>query len=384
MPTKKKSAGKSAKARSAKSSPAKSKPTKPRTVKTAALNPGITLDQVINGAVGPFDSYCMGYMNPGASGDGYIATMKLSVDKVSLEGLDPGTEGIVSYDRCEKDDAYIGQINMGTASSFCGINGALWGYHLAIADAIAGGNLQPMFTYPGPDYPPDEKLPTQGIVPVYPVGPLLDAAVRLFGRMDKTGSGETDLRRFPPMPGAHVICANKDASQTGPGYIWSAIAIAIAQDRTQAANLFIEDANFIGPTQGTLPSNPRGANRRRASNRDRTQGVMPTPEQVEQMLMEYLQSIAKSMILCGQDQDVVYTEIFAGAKYLFVDEDEWGCALTCAPYVVLAQDAVSIFPAPSYLEGVTISQWEAALGLQPLPPAPVIPGSGGVGVDPNG
>jgi histidine decarboxylase len=384
MPAKSKTAQKSVKSKSVKRSPVKSKSTKSRPVKTAALNPGITLDQVINGAVGPFDSYCMGYMNPGASGDGYIATMKLSVDKVSLEGLDPGTEGIVSYDRCEKDDAYIGQINMGTASSFCGINGALWGYHLAVADAIADNSLQPLFTYPGPDYPPDEKLPTQGIVPVYPVGPLLDAAVRLFGRMDKTGAGETDLRRFPPMPGAHVICANKDASQVGPGYIWSAIAIAIAEDRTQAANLFIEDANFIGPTQGTLPSNPRGSNRRSGRNPSPDQGIMPTPAQVEQDLMDYLHAIAKSMILCGQDQDVTYTQIFAGAKYLFVGENEWGCALTCAPYVVLAQNAVNMFAAPSDLENATITQWEEALGLQPLPPAPVIPGSGGIGVGANG
>src|SRR4051794_35402511 len=149
---------------------------------------GMSLNDVVNGAIGSMDDYCMGYMNPGASGDGYIATMKLSVDKVSLEGLDKGAEGIVSYDRCEKDDAYIGQINMGTASSFCGINGALWGYHLAQADNLRGNML---FEYPGPMYPPDEKLPAQGTVPVYGVAPLLDAAERLFGRMDQTGDGQT-------------------------------------------------------------------------------------------------------------------------------------------------------------------------------------------------
>lgn len=75
---------------------------------------------VVNGAVGNFATNCMGYMDPGASGSGYIATMKLSVDSIPMDGLDPGAGDIVSYDRCEKDDAYIGQINMGTASSFCG------------------------------------------------------------------------------------------------------------------------------------------------------------------------------------------------------------------------------------------------------------------------
>jgi hypothetical protein len=34
--------------------------------------------------------------------------MKLSVDKVNVEDLDSGTDGIVSYDRCENDAACIG------------------------------------------------------------------------------------------------------------------------------------------------------------------------------------------------------------------------------------------------------------------------------------
>jgi len=320
-----------------------------------------SLSAVVDGAVGAFAPYCMGYMNPGASGGGYIATMKLSVDKVDMSGLDIGTGGIVSYDRCEKDDAYIGQINMGTASSFCGVNGALWGYHLAIADNIANGTLQPMFNYPGPLYPPDEKLPPQGVVPVYPVAPLLDATERLFGRMDKQGAGETDLRRFPPMPGAHVICANKDKSGPGPGYYWCIIGIAIAQDRNTQANLFIEDADFILATL----------------NPDETWS--PTPQEIEQQLQGNMQSVAKSMVLCGQDQDVVYTQIFLGAKFIFAGPTEWGCALTCAPYVVLAQNAIPSGAVPSALLNVTISQWEQAIGLTPLPQAPSPPDVGAIG-----
>jgi histidine decarboxylase len=324
------------------------------------------LSQVVNGAVGSFDPYCMGYMNPGASGDGYISTMKLSVDKVNVKGLDQGAAGIVSYDRCEKDDAYIGQINMGTASSFCGVNGALWGYHLAKADQIADDSLKPMFIYPGPLYPPDEKLPPQGPVPVYPVAPLLDAAERLFGRVDKQGPGERDLRRFPPMPGAHVICANKDASDAGPGYFWAAIAIAIAENRDTTANLFIEDADVIRA--------------KKVSNPDGTTTWVPTMEQVYAQLHQHLRNVTKSMILCGQDQDVVYTKIFAGVKYIFAGEDEWGCALTCAPYVTLARKAVPPGGAASAILDMTIDQWEQAIRLAPLPSAPVMPGVGGIGV----
>ena len=72
------------------------------------------------------------YLNPGASGLGYIATLKLSVGHL-IADMDFVLEGIVSYDRAEKNDAYIGQINMVTASSFCGLNGAIWGYDLALA-----------------------------------------------------------------------------------------------------------------------------------------------------------------------------------------------------------------------------------------------------------
>jgi histidine decarboxylase len=325
-----------------------------------------SLIDVVNGAVGASDIYSMGYMNPGASGNGYISTMKLSVDKVNIKGLDIGTAGIVSYDRCEKDDAYIGQINMGTASSFCGVNGALWGYHLAKSSTIADGLLKPLFTYPGPYYPLDEKLPKQGFVPVYPVAPLLDAAERLFGRMDKNDTGELDLRRFPPMPGAHVICANKDISGAGPGYFWSAIAIAIAENRETQANLFIEDANIIKAEKIT--------------NADGSISYIPTKEQVYEKLHEHLRNVTKSMVLCGQDQNVVFTEIFAGIKFIFANEDEWGCALSCAPYITLAKQAVPTDkPAASIIE-MTIDEWESTVNLSSLPPAPKTSDVGGIGV----
>ena len=94
--------------------------------------------QVVNQSLGSSKEYCMGYMNPGApSGEGYISTLKLSVGAVDVDNLDDITEVIVSYDRCEKNDAYIGQINMLTVSSFCGLNGAVWGYDLAIHNDIA-------------------------------------------------------------------------------------------------------------------------------------------------------------------------------------------------------------------------------------------------------
>ena len=305
--------------------------------------------EVVNGAVGDSPTNCMGYMNPGASGSGYIATMKLSVASIPMDGLDPGTGSIVSYDRCEKDDAYIGEINMGTASSFCGINGALWGYDLAVAPAIRDDALEPLFIYPGPAYPPGEAPMSQGSLPVYPVAPLLDAAERLFGRMDV----DADRRRFPPLPGAHVICANKNASQMGPGFFWSIIGIAIAEDREKQASLFIENC---------------GVDKASA-----------TPEQAKDALYTHITAVAKSMVRCA-NQNVTYTSAFIGGKFIDVKAGEWGCSLACAPYVVLAQNAIAKLEEPYELVDMTIDEWETSAAPKPLPPSQQNPRAGGIGI----
>ena len=294
----------------------------------AGLGLSMSLPDVVNGAVGSSDRYCMGYLNPGASGLGYISTLKLSTGKVSMKGLDAGTEGIVSYDRCEKNDAYIGQINMLTASSFCGVNGAVWGYHLAQADEIANGSLKPMF------YQSDgNKLQ----IPVYPVYPLLDCARRLFGMAGSL--------RFPPMPGAHVVCANKsytsDPAQ-GPCWVWAAIALAVAEDRNTEANLFIEDCGRAGVEYNGF-------------------------RQIIAYLDGTLHAVTKSMVMCGVDQNVNYIKIYAGYVLEFVEANHVGCALTCAPYVLLAKNAIPPGFPPEKILSMTISQWEQAVGLSALP-----------------
>jgi histidine decarboxylase len=213
-----------------------------------------------------------------------------------------------------------------TASSFCGINGALWGYHLAVADEIANNTLQPMYYQSQPGGPD---------IPVYPVYPLLDAAQRLFGTEPQ--------RRFPPMPGAHVICANKSATQKGPTWLWSAIAIAICDDREAQANLFIEDADSYGDQY-------------------------TTEDQVISFLEQAQHAVTNSIALCGQDQGVLFNKIFVGYKYIYADVNQVGCALTCAPYVVLARNAIPA-EGPASILNMTISQWEQAVGLPSLSPS---------------
>jgi histidine decarboxylase len=273
----------------------------------------LTLEQVVDGAVGPFDDYCGGYGNPGSSGLGYVSVLKLSTGMV-LKEMDTVLEGIVSYDRAEKNDAYVGQINMVAASSFNGINGSVWGYHVARHDGLIDGSIEPLMT---------RKRHDGAEIIVYPVEPLLEAGERLFGRDED--------RRYPLIPGAHVVCAVKEITTRGPTSVWSGIALAIAEDRERDSNLFIEDVG-------------EGA-------------AGDTDEERAQALHTRMEHIVESVILCGEDQDVKFKEIFVGFKTQWIPEGYVGCALTCAPYVVLAKNAVPD-PASGLLE-MSLSQWEA-------------------------
>ncbi len=276
------------------------------------MHSAMTRADVIYGAIGPFDDYCDGYGNPGSSGAGYICVLKLSTGTVARK-MDTVLDGIVSYDRAEKNDAYAGQINMIAASSFCGLNGAVWGYDAARHDDLAAGSVRPIMQRTRHD---------GAALPVYPVAPLLEAGERLFGTEAS--------RRFPLLPGSHVTCATKDITVSGPTSVWSAIALAIAEDRQRDSSLFIEDVGH---------DIPGGTNAER-----------------EAILHARMEHIVDSVVLCGEDQDVRYREIFVGFKTEWVPDGYVGCALTCAPYLVLARNAV---PDPaSGLLGMSLSQWD--------------------------
>jgi len=281
------------------------------------------IKHVINNAMGPFPNNCAGYMNPPSNGWGYIAALKLSIGTVEAD-MDDGLDGIVSYDRAECEDAYIGQINMLTASSFCGINGAVWGYDLARHDGLAQNLIKPKMMLPRHD----------GIeIPIMPMDPLLDAAYRLFGSRNQ--------RRFPPLPGSMVVCANKSRTinPDRETTVWCALAIAIADDRLTTANLFIEDSSDT-ETTGEAP------------------------------LDNIERNIALSILRCGQDQGVKYHEIFIGLKSLKITHGTVGCALACVPYVTLPASAVPSGLEPAALADMTLGEWEKALGLTPMAPYP--------------
>ncbi|MBM4288702.1 MAG: histidine decarboxylase [Deltaproteobacteria bacterium] len=279
----------------------------------------MSLQEVITGAIGPYEGFCDGYGNPGASGLGYVAVMKLEIGEAPVSDMDHVLAQIVSYDSAETTGAYLGQINAVTASSFCGPHGALWGYDAARAPEIADGSLLPIFYQSRGD----------GVdIPIYPLEPLLQAGHKLLGSRER--------RHFPVIPGARVTCALKSHTVRGPNSVWAALAVAIAEDRTRDAHLFIEDVG----------------------------GAIPAADELARQfyLDRLLARITMSILRCGDNSHVRYKEIFVGYKTAWIEEGYVGCALACVPYLVLAQQAVPPEGAAALLS-LTLPEWEKAVGM---------------------
>lgn len=282
-------------------------------------------------AISPYDDYCDGYGMPGAYGNGYVSILKVSAGTV--EKTDDGLiDRIVTYDKAEAADAYIGQINMLTASSFCGMAGQVWGYDLARHDDITSGKSQPLFTvkqFDGSD------------LKVFDAQPLLDAGKELFGTEEN--------RRYHLIPGAHTICANKGITayrpksgelEDGQAYgVWSFIAISLSADRDFSADLFIEDA-----------------------------GVWTENDNEEDMvafLEDHRKEIVWSVVECGRDSHVLFDRTYVGFAYRMMKPGEIGNAITVGPYVTLARNAV---PADGFtsLNDINLTDWLKEMNFQPL------------------
>lgn len=258
-------------------------------------------------AISPYENYCDGYGAPGAQGNGYVSVLKVSVGTVEKTD-DFLLDGIVSYDRAEINDAYVGQINMLTASSFCGIAGQVWGHDLAAHNDIIDKKIKPVLEI---DQYDGSKLH------VYDAKPLLEAGIELFGTEKE--------RRFTLLPGAHTICANKGVTayrpkedrplKEGEAYgVWCFIALSLSADRDNCADLFIEDAGLWTKNDSA--------------------------EDLKAFLEEHRKSVAWSVVSCGQDSHVLFERTYVGFAYTIMKPGEIGTSLTCAPYVSLARNAV--------------------------------------------
>ncbi len=281
-------------------------------------------------AISPFDDYCDGYSCPGAQGLGYVSVLKVSTGTVAKTD-DVLLDGIVVYDKAECADAYIGQINMLTASSFCGLAGQIWGHDIAVHEDIHNNNIQSLFSV---------KQYDGSMLDIYDAAPLIEAGKNLFGTESS--------RHFPLAPGAHVICANKSvnsyrpkedrALKEGEGYgVWSCIAISLAKDRDNCSDLFIEDAGIW------------------------------TKNDNEQDLVSFLDDMMKSVIWsiteCGNDSEVVFDRTYIGYSHAMMKPGEIGTAITVAPYVTLARKAV---PSKGFygLNNMQLNEWLADVNLK--------------------
>ena len=257
--------------------------------------------------------YCIGYQNIDTQGY-YLTTTKLECGKVKIGDVPINDEvlpGIVAYDRAQKNGAYIGQINAISVSSFSGPGSGVWGYDYARADGLRSAKIYDM---------KEIDLPTGKIklakdVPVYEIYPLLDATQELYGTVDNR------KEKFPPMPGCHVASAAKSANSLldennipRAGYVWSYIALCIAEDRTNDSSLFVEDCGFAAMS---------------------TQN----DEWMDTFMRKKRDQVVVSCLACGVNQQVTYKEIFIGYKYLYCQAGEYGTAIAYAPYVLLAGDA---------------------------------------------
>lgn len=274
-------------------------------------------------AISPYENYCDGYGAPGAQGNGYVSVLKVSVGTVEKTD-DFLLDGIVSYDRAEINDAYVGQINMLTASSFCGIAGQVWGHDLAAHNDIIDKKIKPVLEI---DQYDGSKLH------VYDAKPLLEAGIELFGTEKE--------RRFTLLPGAHTICANKGVTayrpkedrplKEGEAYgVWCFITLSLSADRDNCADLFIEDAGLWTKNDSA--------------------------EDLKAFLEEHRKSVAWSVVSCGQDSHVLFERTYVGFAYTIMKPGEIGTSLTCAPYVSLARNAV---PSTGFnsLNKISLKEW---------------------------
>ena len=283
-------------------------------------------------AISPYDRYCDGYEASGSYGNGYVSILKVSVGTIEKTD-DFLLDGIVAYGRAEYSDAYIGQINMITASSYCGVAGQIWGYDLAKHKNIENDKIEPLYTV---------KQFDGSQLKVYDGQPLLDAGVELFGTEKN--------RRFTVTPGAHVICANKGVTAYRPkegeplkddeAYgVWCFIALSLSTDRNNCADLFIEDAGVWRKNDNL--------------------------EDLKHFLEEHRKSVTWSIAACGKDTSISFEKTYVSFAYVIMKPGEIGTSLTCAPYVTLAKDAI---PNGGFsdLNKMTLDDWLKEMNFKPL------------------
>lgn len=251
---------------------------------------------LLTDCVGSLSQYCSASpMHPAAK---YVAAPLIGI------GIAPAFQTqtlatIVAFDRAEASFANITQTNMVRVSSFNGLNGLLLGLDLL---------PQPL-----------EPSGASAGIEVFRAEPLFEATRKLLGTVED--------RRFPIAPGQHLLCAYKAHHAPGPCHLYGSMAIAIPEDRTKDADLFMED-------HGTLAAED-------------------LPRQVEGLRQAMLDSVRA----VGENLRVRYRHVFLSVQLREVPDGHIGCALTAAPYIQLARNAVPE-EGVGALAAMSVGEWE--------------------------
>ena len=260
--------------------------------------------EILINSISSQKKYCEGIWG-GKSPNYYLLGVQLtavkSLKKFSHKGSD-NLDRIFCFDLGEIANANFSQINMINVSSFCGVNGLIWGYDIFSAKKkllnffIKNKNIK-----------------------IYDINPLCDAFKKLLGTVDKP--------RFPFLPGSHVPCASKNIIVKGEDFIYAAEGIGIPVNRNKDACLLMEDV-------GRIPLNVK---------------------YVEEYKIMILKKLVKSILHVGYNQKVNFKEIFIGIKSIKVDDGEYGCAMAVSPYFSIAENAV---PKYNDIFSLDINIWE--------------------------
>jgi histidine decarboxylase len=252
------------------------------------MQPIFSKNKIIKKAISPYDNYCVGYSGKG----GYLTALVMAIESFEKKFSHPGStnlDSIISYDKAETNESYLGQINMQIVSSFCGPEGLIWGYDIAKKEDEEDFLILPRREI--------KRYQNQGIKISNGIN-LRKAAKELFGTKDE--------RHFPFLPGAHVPCAGKFYFKEGPINLYGAIAIGIPQDRNKNACVLMEDVGYL--TNNLLKE-------------------------------KIIKDAIASVIEIGRNQNVSYQEIFVDFISRQINSQEIGCALVVMPYFHLARKA---------------------------------------------
>jgi histidine decarboxylase len=278
----------------------------------------------------PHNKFCDGAQ----VGNHYMAGVKLSIG-ITEKKFDTANIGntelddINAFDIAEagglphlytqhvlESDAYMGQINVVTVSSF---PEELWG--LDFARAVQEFTHHPVL---GEE---QSEIGSENI-PVRSALPLRISLKELFGTNDK--------RYFPLYPSSLVYCANKSSTIRGPSEIIAAIGIGLVHSSVasggDASNIFME-------TTCHIPLDTY------------------SPQQRELIKRDFLYDLAKSVLTVSVNQKSSCETILVDMISREVSSDQIGCALVIAPYFVLARQAVPKEGIEA-LRTMTLDQWK--------------------------